>query len=61
VVPAICYPAVYNLIDFPVGVVPITRVNDQDQAPRNRTINLVNLVLFFKGDKAPNFVPWQKL
>ena len=31
IVPAICYPAVFNVIDFPVGVVPITRVNDQDQ------------------------------
>ncbi len=31
IVPAICYPAVFNVLDFPVGVVPITRVNDQDQ------------------------------
>ena len=32
-VPAISYPCVFNVIDFPVGTVPITRVNDQDQVP----------------------------
>jgi hypothetical protein len=31
IIPAICYPAVFNVIDFPAGTVPITRVNDQDQ------------------------------
>jgi len=31
IVPAISYPAIYNLLDFPVGMVPITRVNEQDQ------------------------------
>ena len=30
-VPCVSYTAAYNVLDFPVGSVPITRVNPQDE------------------------------
>ncbi len=38
------YSIVYNLLGFPAGVVPVTRVRLEEAKPRQRTLDIVNAV-----------------